>query len=83
MKERKDIRPTSVTMKGILIKDALVSSGIRTGPSSNVIVRKIGNPICQKLSNKVDRGLVPCLGAIEDMAVFGNIHFHKFACNTH
>ena len=64
VKERKDIRPTSVTMKGILIKDALVSSGIRTGPSSNVIVRKIGNPICQKFSNMVHKGGFPCLGAI-------------------
>ena len=40
--ERKDIRPTiSVTMKGLIIKDALVNSGIRIGPSSNLIVSKI------------------------------------------
>ena len=47
VKERKDIRPTiSVTMKGLIIKDALVNSGIRIGPSSNLIVSKIGNSIC-------------------------------------
>ena len=73
VKEQKDIRPViSVTMKGLLIKDALVNSGIRIRPSSNVIVSKIGNPICQKSSNKVDmvdKGLVPCLGAIEDKVI--------------
>ena len=53
-------RPTiSVTMKGLLIKDALVNNGIRIDPSSNIIVSKIGNPICQKSSNMVEKGFIP------------------------
>ena len=31
----------------------------------------IGNPICQKISNMVDKGLVPYLGAIEVIDFFG------------
>ena len=56
-------------MKDGLIKDALVNNGTRIDPSSNVIVSKIGNPICQKSSNMVDKGLVHCLGATKDKVI--------------
>ena len=51
-------------MKVLLISKGLINNGIRIGPSSNFIVSKIGNPIFQKSSKKVDSGLVPCLEAI-------------------
>ena len=72
-------------MKDGLIKDALVNNGTRIDPSSNVIVSKIGNPICQKSSNMVDKGLVPCLRAIEDKAIifFGISVSIGFTCYTH
>ena len=85
VKDRKDIRPTiPVTIKGFLIKDALVDSGARISLISEVLVTKIGIPICKKSSTKVvvvDGGLVPCLGIIEDMVIycFGisiSMHFH-------
>ena len=73
MKERKDIRPTiSITMKGFIIKDALINSGIRIGLSSKLIVREIGNSICQKSFTKVDMidgGLVARFGVIEDIVI--------------
>ena len=73
MKEQKDIRPTiSVTMKCLITKDALVNSGIRIGPSSSLVVIKIGNSICQKSFTKVDMidgGLVARFGVIEDIVI--------------
>ena len=59
-------------MKGLITKDALVNSGIRIGPSSNLIVSKIGKPICQKSPTKVDMidgGLVTCFEVIEDVVI--------------
>ena len=52
---RKDIRPTIlVTIIGLLIKDSLVDSDIRIGPTSKVVVSKIGNLIYQKSATKVE-----------------------------
>ena len=59
-------------MKGLLINNALVNSGIRIGSSSNLIVNKIGNSICQKSSNKVDMidgGFLARFGVIEDVVI--------------
>ena len=59
-------------MKGLITKDALVNSGIRIGSSSNLIVNKIGNSICQKSSNKVDMidgGFLARFGVIEDVVI--------------
>ena len=70
VKDRKNIWLTnSVTIKNLLVKHALVDSGIRFGPASNVVVSKIGNPIYQKSSTRVDiidRHLTYCFGVIED-----------------
>ena len=51
---------------------ALVDSGARISLISEVLVTKIGIPICKKSSAKVvvvDGGLVPCLGIIEDVVI--------------
>ena len=73
VKERKDIRPTiPVTIKGYLIKDALVDSGARINLISETVINRIGIPICKTSSTKVaiaDGGLVPCLGIVEDVII--------------
>ena len=73
VKHRKDIQPTiSVIVKGILIKDALIDSAIRIDYTSNVILSKIGNPIYQKSSIRVDivdRHLASCFEVIEDVVI--------------
>ena len=85
VKVRKDIRPTiPVTIKGYLIKDALVDSGARISFISETVINRIGIPICKTSSAKVaiaDGGLVPCLGIVEDVIIecFGvciSIDFH-------
>ena len=74
-KDWKDFLPTIyVTSKGLLIKDALVDSGIRIDPTYNVVVSKIENPIYQKSSIKVDivdGCLASHFGVIEDVECFG------------
>ena len=71
VKDRKDIQPTiSVTVKGLLVKDALVDSCIRINLTSNAVVSKIGNPIYQKSPTRVDivdKHLASCFGVIEDV----------------
>ena len=55
-----------------MTKDALVDSVIRIGPTSNVVVSKIGNPIYQKSSTKLDMvggGLVSHFGVVEDIVI--------------
>ena len=50
----------------------MVNSGARISPVSEVLVTKIGIPICKKSSAKVvvdDGGLVPFLGIIEDVVI--------------
>ena len=59
-----------VTVKCLLIEDALVDSGIRIDPMSNVIMSTIGNPIYQKSSTRVDivdGHLGSHFGVIEDV----------------
>ena len=71
VKERKDIRPTiPVSIKGYIVKDALVDSGARISLISEVLISKLDIPICKSSSAKVavaDGGLVPCMGIIEDV----------------
>ena len=70
---RKDIRPTIlVTIIGLLIKDSLVDSDIRIGPTSKVVVSKIGNLDYQKSATKVDMGdggLTSHFGFIEGVSI--------------
>ena len=59
-----------MSTKGYIVKDALVDNGARISLISEVLLSKLGIPICKSSSMKVvvaDRGLVPCMGIIEDV----------------